>query len=174
MKKTLITLIMSIIPLTFSLNSNSEGNKIKMEGMNLVPNTQIKFEDNSDLLKDESIPALNEVKEYLNHNKSITLLRIEGHYFNQDDKNNQDLSSKRALNITKWLINNGIECKRLITVGFGNTKPIQAQDSISSLEENPNNRIVFSLASLRGKLIGGFPADGGGLAVENLCEKSEK
>lgn len=178
MKKACLFLLSAIMPLSISMSANSASNdKIKVDGRELVTTGRVLFDTNLDSIKSESLTSLYQVRDYLNKNKSVSLLRIEGHVVDSDEAKSQDLSTKRALSVARWLTNNGIDCKRLIAVGFGDTKPVQTDDtttSEASSEVNFNNRIVFSLASLRGKLISGLPADGGGIAIENLCDKVKR
>jgi OOP family OmpA-OmpF porin len=92
-------------------------------------------------------------------------VRIEGHVADGDSK--QILSEQRALAIANWLIKNGVDCKRLLAVGFGDTKPIAANDSP---EKATNTRIVFAMAALRGRAIGGMSLDGGGKTAGEVCQ----
>jgi OOP family OmpA-OmpF porin len=71
--------------------------------------------------------------------------------------------------ICRWLVSNGIDCKRLIAVGFGSMKPIE--DSRTPEGKAKNRRMVFELAALRGHLIGGADADGGGKVAGDLCKE---
>ena len=93
-------------------------------------------------------------------------MRIEGHV--SGSTTSQALSEKRALAICKKLIAAGVDCKRLIAVGFGDTKPIEENNTPSG--RAANTRISFVNAALRGHLIGGMPADGGGVVAGDVCE----
>ncbi|MBA3550164.1 MAG: OmpA family protein [Nannocystis sp.] len=110
-----------------------------------------------------SDPALEHARGYLVAKDVITLMRIEGH---ADD---QAQSERRALTVARWLIAHGIDCKRLIAVGFGPTKPIADTGTLEGRAQN--TRIELHNAQMRGKAIGGMPADGGGqLAAADLCQ----
>ncbi len=110
-----------------------------------------------------SDPALEHVRGYLAAKDYITVLRVEGH---ADD---QAQSERRALAVARWLIAHGIDCKRLIAVGFGPTKPIA--DASTPEGRAQNTRIELHNAQLRGRAIGGAPVDGGGqLAATYLCQ----
>lgn len=110
-----------------------------------------------------SDPALEHARSYLAAKDVITLMRIEGH---ADD---QAQSERRALVVARWLIAHGIDCKRLVAVGFGPTKPIA--DTSSPEGRAQNTRIELHNAQMRGKAIGGMPSDGGGqLAAADLCQ----
>ena len=119
----------------------------------------------------ESEEALKHVKEYLNNKKAITVLRVEVHGQRRgDEKGLQILTEKRALAVANWLVENGIDCKRILPAGFGSTKPLV--DPTSGPEAAQNNRVEFHNAALLGRAIGGMPLDGGGKVIEGFC-KSE-
>ena len=61
----------------------------------------------------------------------------------------------------------GIDCKRLMPVGFGATKPVAKNDTPEG--KASNIRITLVNAALNGKLIGGLPANGGGVISIDLC-----
>jgi len=94
---------------------------------------------------------------------------VEGHTDNSAATPvGQALTEKRALAACKWLVENGIDCKRLIAVGFGSTKPVVSNDN--PLDKAQNRRIEFIPAALRGKAIGGMPLDGGGVVAGDPCK----
>ena len=96
-------------------------------------------------------------------------MRVEGHSDNSGNESDmQKLTEERALSVCRWLVTNGIDCKRLIAVGFGSTKPVESNSTPSG--KAANRRMVFALAALRGRLIGGMPADGGGMTAGDVCK----
>lgn len=98
--------------------------------------------------------------------ESITLARVENHGDNQGDT--QALSEARALAVAKALVAQGIDCHRLVAVGFGGTKPIA--DNATAEGRAKNRRTELVPAALRGHLIGGMPADGGGKVAGDPCK----
>lgn len=136
-----------------------EGNEVKIE-------KQILFETGNDKLKPESNAALEIIKQYLTDKSYISLLRIECHTDNSGSAS-QLLTEKRALAVCKKLVEMGVDCKRLIAVGFGNTKPVA--DNSTPEGKAQNRRVSFFNAALRGHLIGGMPADGGGQIAGDVC-----
>ena len=62
----------------------------------------------------------------------------------------------------------GIDCKRLIPVGFGETKPVAPNDTPDNKAQN--RRTAFVNAALKGKPIGGMPVDGGGKVAGDPCK----
>lgn len=136
-----------------------ENNEVKIE-------KQVLFETGSDKLKSESNAALEIIKQYLADKSYINLLRVECHSDNPGDAA-QVLTEKRALAVCKKLVEMGVDCKRLIAVGFGNTKPVA--DNSTPEGKAQNRRVSFFNAALRGHLIGGMPADGGGKVAGDIC-----
>lgn len=141
----------------------------KIEGGQLILPSAIVFETGSDKIKPESDAALNHIKQFLDAKTYITLLRIEGHSDNSNNAaTNQLLTEKRALAVVKWLVAKGIDCKRLIAVGFGDTKPVAVNSTPEGKAQN--RRMEVRMAMLRGKAIGGMPVDGGGKVAGDACQ----
>lgn len=142
----------------------------KLDGNNLVLPTPLTFKTGTDNLLPESEKMLDYLKTYLDSKTSVTLLRIEGHVSDEKDATQaQKLSEKRANAIAKALVKRGVDCKRLLPVGFGSNKPVA--ENTTPLGRTKNTRIVIANAELRGKSIGGLPTDGGGKTVESPCQK---
>lgn len=138
-----------------------EGNEVKVAGA-------VAFAEGSDRLLPESEKALDAVKAYLDDKSFITTLRVEGHTeAGGDAASNQTLSERRALAVARRLVAKGVDCKRLVAVGFGSTKPIAPGDTPEGRAKN--RRVAFFNAALRGRLIGGAPADGGGRTAGDVC-----
>ncbi len=160
--KLLITIL--IIPVSIFCSAQLP----KLENGKLVLEKAVTFKTGSAELTDEGKEALMQVKEFSIQKDYITALRVEGHSDNSlTESAIQTLTEKRALTVCKWLVENGIDCKRLIAVGFGSTKPIAANDSAENKVQN--RRIEFIPAALRGKAIGGMPLDGGGVVAGDPC-----
>jgi OOP family OmpA-OmpF porin len=142
--------------------------RFELEGSALKVPGPVWFETNSDKLKPESEPTLAHVEAYLRAKDYITLLRIEVHSDAQGNSaHNQALTEKRAFAVGRALVARGINCQRLIAVGFGETKPIASNTTAEGRAQN--RRTVFVNAALRGKPIGGAPVDGGGKVAGDLC-----
>lgn len=141
----------------------------KLEGNNLILPTPITFKSGTDNISENSETMIEYLKKYLESKTSVTLLRIEGHVADEKDKEKaQKLSEKRALAIAKALVKRGVDCKRLLPVGFGDNKPIE--DNSSTVGKTKNTRIVISNAELRSKAIGGMPTNGGGKEAGSPCK----
>ena len=138
------------------------------EGDRILPLTAIAYMTGKALLRAESSPALAEVKLLLDAKPAITLVRVEVHTdsMGQDDAN-QALSDKRALEVARGLVKLGVSCKRLLPVGFGETKPIVANTTAE--DRARNRRTEFVVVALRGRNIGGLTPDGGGKVAGDPC-----
>jgi OOP family OmpA-OmpF porin len=144
--------------LTFKL----KGNQLELPG-------PVVFETNKATLKPESDEVLNIVDAFLKERKDVTLLRVEGHTDSDgDDKANQTLSEQRAMAVAQWLVAKGNDCKRLIAVGFGETKPVA--DNSTPEGKAQNRRTAFMIAAINGKAVDGAPVDGGGKVAGDPCK----
>jgi len=127
------------------------------------------FETGSDKLSPESDAVLEHVQKYLEATPTITLLRIEGHTDNVGKPaDNEVLSEKRAMSVARWLVAKNIACKRLLPVGFGDTKPVA--DNNTEEGRAQNRRTAFYNAAINGKPIGNLPVDGGGHGAGDPCK----
>ncbi|MFT3681801.1 MAG: OmpA family protein [Ferruginibacter sp.] len=127
---------------------------------------EILFKTASAELLPESDAALLIIKKYLDDKSYISLLRVETHTDNAGDAA-QLLTEQRSLAVCKKLVALGVDCNRILPVGFGNTKPVA--DNSTPEGKAQNQRTCFFNAALRGKNIGGLPADGGGKAAGDPC-----
>lgn len=142
--------------------------EFKMENGALKLPGPVVFESGKDILKPESDSVLEVVQDYLEAKPEITLLRIEGHTDTDGNKDaNQKLSELRSLAVAHWLVAKGVDCKRLLPVGFGQEKPVAANDTPDNKAQN--RRVAFVNAGLKGKAIGGMPVDGGGKVAGDVC-----
>jgi OmpA-OmpF porin, OOP family len=127
------------------------------------------FETGSDKLSPESDAVLEHVQKYMEATPNVTLLRIEGHTDNVGKPaDNEVLSEKRAMAVARWLVAKNVACKRLLPVGFGDTKPIA--DNNTEEGRAQNRRTAFYGAAINGKPIGNLPVDGGGHVAGDPCK----
>ncbi len=140
----------------------SKGGRVDLPG-------PVVFETGSDKLAPESDAVLELVHIHLKQNPQVTLLRIEGHTDDVgDDDKNQDLSERRSMSVARWLVARGTDCKRLLPVGFGETKPVNPNTSEEGRARN--RRTAFFHAEIKGKPVGDMPVDGGGKPAGDPCK----
>lgn len=126
------------------------------------------YEGASDKIKPESDVALRHVAAFMAEKSYVSTLRIEVHTDSDGmPAINQELSQKRARAVAARLVKLGVDCKRLLPVGFGATKPVAENKTAEGKAQN--RRTVFVLAALRGRPIGGMPLDGGGRSAGDPC-----
>lgn len=151
-----------------SLIVSAEPGRFELSGYTLKT-PPVVFETGKPALRPESDAALALVKAYLEEKSYVTTLRVEVHTDSQGaDAANQRLSEQRAAAVVTALIKLGVDCHRLIAVGFGETMPI-AENSTSEGRAR-NRRTEFVNAALHGREIGGQPLDGGGVIVPVPCQ----
>ncbi len=162
------TLLLTIAAI--SATALADQRTYKIENNRLVVTAPVVFDAGKDTLKAESAEAIAYVADYLGEKKYISTLRIEVHSDSTgSEKFNQALTEKRAFAVGKALIAKGVDCKRLVAVGFGSTKPVAGNDTPEGKAKN--RRTEFVNAALRGKAIGGESLDGGGAPAGDLCAK---
>lgn len=103
----------------------------------------IQFETNSDVLKSESYPILDEVASILGRYPEYRCM-ISGHTDNVGpDASNLDLSTRRASRCLNYLVSKGISASRLSSSGFGETSPIG--DNNTAEGRKMNRRVEFDV-----------------------------
>jgi len=174
--KYLIATLILCVSLIHSVQAQQEPsivayNEPKKESVALkywIDNNEVRTEHDisfangkADLLP-ASLPAMLTIKKYLEDKNYITLLRVEGHV--SCGTGAQALSEARAKAVCNWLVEQGIDCKRLLPVGFGCNKPLM------DVHNELNARITLVNAALRGHAIGGMAVDGGGQVAGDPCK----
>ena len=105
---------------------------------------QINFEFAKSTILPESFYILDEVTDLLLRNRRLKQVRVEGH---TDDvggaERNQVLSEDRALSVTKYLIDHGVEPNRVQAQGFGLTKPLASNKTDAGRAKN--RRVQFRI-----------------------------
>lgn len=130
----------------------------------------IQFETGTANLKPESDAPLQVVKEYIEAKPEITKLRVEGHTDTDgSDADNQTLSQNRANAVAKWLVDHGVDCKRLVPVGFGESKLLKKPEQTPE-DKATNRRVMFLNAEVKGKAVMGMPLDGGAPTSADGCK----
>lgn len=140
---------------------------VAISGGQLEGQGAITFDADASAPTEGSGAALDAVARFLAEKSYLTTLRVEGHVAHADAKRAQALSEARARAVGAALVARGVDCKRLVLVGFGGTKPVAAGDTAEG--RAANTRVVFAPAGLRGRAIGGLPLDGGGQVAGDAC-----
>jgi outer membrane protein OmpA-like peptidoglycan-associated protein len=135
-------------------NATLQGNRVMIPG-------ELEFDLDKATIKptkgNEDI--LNTLNEFLKQNANVTKMRIEGHTDNTGKADHNDkLSQERADAVAKWLSDKGVDKNRLISKGFGASRPLVANDTEE--HKHQNRRCEFHVAELNGAPPDAAPATG--------------
>ena len=101
----------------------------------------ILFDVDSDALRPESTPVLEELRSTLENHPELSVV-IVGHTDSTgDDEPNLDLSGRRAQSVVDYLVGNGIDAARLEADGLGETEPVA--DNTTPEGRQANRRVVI-------------------------------
>jgi outer membrane protein OmpA-like peptidoglycan-associated protein len=128
-KERAFTLDVELIPIEV-------GKKVKLEN--------VFFATDSYVLDPRSIAELNNVVEFLKTNTTVQI-SVEGHTDNEGSAAyNKTLSGNRAEAVKQYLIEHGIEGKRLTSKGFGDTQPVADNTTAEGRQLNRRTEIRIS------------------------------
>jgi len=126
---------LSLQPLELGLSRVKKGEKLKFESI------QYKFESAN--LEPSSLGTLNKMLTMLKDNPSIKI-EIAGHTDSTGPQEvNQRLSELRAESVANWLIMNGVSSKRIITKGYGETKPVADNSTEEGRRKNRRTEVLI-------------------------------
>ena len=110
---------------------NYDENKIT-----LMVSEQLSFEGGEYDLKEESKPVLLKLGEHINQSKFD--VNIEGHSdaLTNPKINNMELSLNRALVVARFLINNGVDKRKVSVSGYGPHRPIDTNTTVEGRQRN--------------------------------------
>jgi outer membrane protein OmpA-like peptidoglycan-associated protein len=101
---------------------------------------KVYFETNKAIIKPISYSLLDQVALVIKAHPYIKKIRVEGHTDSVgNDAYNLKLSQARAESVQAYLINKGVDASRLEATGYGETKPV---DTNNTAEGRANNRRV--------------------------------
>jgi outer membrane protein OmpA-like peptidoglycan-associated protein len=130
-----------------------QGDQVKMPG-------EIEFDNNKATIRDtkQTQEILTTLRDFLKENPNVTKLRIEGHTDTVGTHEfNMKLSQGRAEAVKAWLVKNGIDAKRIETVGLGETRP-EVKDEKTEEDRQRNRRTEFHVIEIDGKPVGATAA----------------
>ena len=101
------------------------------------------FDFNKSELKPESYPELDRLYNYLKDNSDIKV-EISGHTDNiGTDEYNLNLSQERANTVKEYLVSKGISSERIVSKGYGKTRPVAGNDTDEGRQLN--RRVEFKI-----------------------------
>ncbi|MCA9523871.1 MAG: OmpA family protein, partial [Myxococcales bacterium] len=123
------------------------GPRVVISGNQIVIKDKVYFDTGSDALKPTSHSILDQVAQILRANPQMLSVLVEGHTDNQGDlEMNVDLSQRRAQRVMAYLIDKGVERKRLKAKGFGPKIPVA--DNKDREGRAQNRRVAFKILVL--------------------------
>ena len=129
---------------------------VKIVGDRFVFQSEVLFDPGSDILAENGQQQIKELATtFLDLTQEIPddidwILRIDGHTDKRPISNNRfpsnwELSTARAVAVTKFLINQGLPPQRLAATGFGEFQPLDNTDNDTAYHRN--RRIEFKLTT---------------------------
>lgn len=101
------------------------------------------FEKSKSSLKKSSLVELSKVLKLMQINPDLKI-QISGHTDSDgDDDFNLELSINRAKSVVNWLIENSIDKNRLSFKGYGETRPIEENNSIANKAKNRRTELTI-------------------------------
>jgi OOP family OmpA-OmpF porin len=104
----------------------------------------IEFNYDSAVISDtkQNRDILGAISATIQGNPSIQLIEIQGHTDEQgDDAYNLSLSDRRANSVMKYLVDKGVDAKRLTAQGYGETQPLDKRHNQAAYRKN--RRVAF-------------------------------
>ena len=115
---------------------------IVVKGQQFVLVDQIHFETGNDAIAQESFQVLAQIASLMNEHEEIARVAVDGH---TDDvgreTDNLALSRRRAISVVRWLIDHGVDERRLEARGFGPRRPLAENSDEPSRARN--RRVEF-------------------------------
>jgi OOP family OmpA-OmpF porin len=108
----------------------------------IVIHDKIQFEVDKAIIKPESFGLLDEIGAVITANPRIRRLSVEGHTDSTgSDGHNQQLSDARAHSVLEFLVQHGIAPDRLVSKGWGESKPLA--NNATAIGREHNRRVEF-------------------------------
>ncbi len=117
--------------------------RVEVTKQQIVIKEQIQYETGKATIRPASYPVLDDVVMVLRDYPDIKI-RIEGHTDSVgNDASNLELSKARADSVFEYVISRGIDARRLVTEGFGETRPIDTNTTTTGKARN--RRVEFHI-----------------------------
>lgn len=118
--------------------------RVELRDNRIEINEKIQFAlDKAEILS-VSFSLLDEVAKVIQENPHVQKVSVEGHASDEgDEQYNLQLSKARAEAVRLYLVKKGVAQDRLSSTGFGEAKPLVANDSPAGREKN--RRVEFNI-----------------------------
>jgi|GEM_PF-1264419 outer membrane protein OmpA-like peptidoglycan-associated protein len=121
-------------------------------------NCEIRFDLYNNTLLDPSYPCLDSLADWIRNHPEV-ILEIGVHTDQRgSDTSNLKTSERRAVAIENYLISKGADDHRLVTVGYGESKPLHSQEKINATQDkNEKERLYQENRRTEFKIIHVYP-----------------
>ncbi|MFT6399089.1 MAG: outer membrane protein OmpA-like peptidoglycan-associated protein [Bradymonadia bacterium] len=103
---------------------------------------RVYFDTDSDTIQARSFNLLDQIAGVMRGAQFIRSMRVEGHTDDRGDAEyNRDLSDRRAQAVLRYLVEAGVESRRLQAMGFGEEQPVADNETRDG--QNQNRRVDF-------------------------------
>jgi chemotaxis protein MotB len=141
------------IELENALRKEIKNYKAKLEmterGLVITFLSEVFFDSGAQDIREDGKESLSSVAKVLNQNVPKSNVAVEGHTDNQPIKysswkSNWELSSARALAVVHYLVDNcNVQPQRLSANGYGEFRPVEANDAEANMQKNRRVEIVI-------------------------------
>lgn len=134
---------------TVSLDVVVPSGRAQIAGDRILLADRIYFETDSDAIRAQSYPLLDEIATLLLQHPELTSVAVAGHADDQGSADhNLDLSLRRSLSVCNYLVRSGVARDRLLPVGQGESLPLVLGDTDDA--RAANRRVEFRILETQG------------------------
>lgn len=124
--------------------SVNEAPRPKVSAKKITIDQMVHFDFNKWNIKKDSYGILDDVASVIKANPQIKKIQVEGHTDAiGSEAYNMKLSEKRANSVREYLTNKGVDGSRLVSVGYGKTRPIATNKTAAGRAKN--RRVEFNV-----------------------------
>jgi len=117
----------------------------RVEGKKIVILETVLFYYDETRIKEESYGILDDVVKVMTQYPNITKVRVEGHTDTRGNAGyNLKLSTGRAKAVLDYLVAHGIDAKRLVSQGYGESRPLVTPEK-GEADYQKNRRVEFNI-----------------------------
>jgi outer membrane protein OmpA-like peptidoglycan-associated protein len=117
---------------------------VRVEGQQIVILQQVTFATGKDIIQSESFGLLQQIVDVMQQHPEIARVAVDGHTDNKGvERANVELSRRRAAAVERWLVEHGVDARRLEARGFGPRRPIA--DNKTETGRSKNRRVEFQI-----------------------------
>jgi outer membrane protein OmpA-like peptidoglycan-associated protein len=118
--------------------------EVKIRDNRIEIGEKIQFAYDKAEVLSESFAILDELAKVIQENPHVKSIRIEGHASDEgEEQHNLILSKARAEAVRAYLVAKGVSADRLVSNGYGESKPLVANDTPEGREKN--RRVEFHI-----------------------------